>query len=58
MNALAPHFKAIVGAVVAGLSVIVAADTIDQRAWLSGVIAGLVALGAIWATPNKPAPVK
>lgn len=50
--------KAIVGSALAGLtSLQVAADGgVTFQEWVQAGIAALVALGVIWAVPNKPAP--
>lgn len=51
------YAKALVGALVAGLSVLqqgLDADGISAQEWMAAAIAALVALGAIWAVPNAP----
>jgi hypothetical protein len=48
-----------VAALVAGLTALATAlddDTISSQEWLTGAIAFLVALTAVWAIPNKPSP--
>ena len=59
MGALAPYAKAVTAAVVAGLSAAAAAlddETISTQEWVTIAIAFFVALGAVWAVPNKPLP--
>ena len=49
--------KAIVGALIAGLTSIVTAlddGDITNQEWVTAVIAAAVALGVVWAVPNKP----
>ena len=56
MTKIAPYGKALTGAAVAGLSVLLAAS--GDLGWddgLSALIAFLVAGGAVWAIPNAPA---
>ncbi len=60
MNAVAPYAKAIIAALVAGLGSLATAlvdgkslgDVTDGQ-WLAVVLALLVALGAVFAVPNK-----
>lgn len=59
MNAIAPIAKAVVGAAVAFISSLVTAlgdNTISTQEWLTAGLAGLVALGAVWAIPNRTTP--
>ena len=57
MNKIAPYGKAITGAVVAGLSVLLAAaGQLDPKDYLAAAIAFLVAGGAVWAIPNTSEP--
>lgn len=52
------YLKAITGAVVTGLGtmqVAYADNVITQQEWVGIAIATLVALGAVWAVPNRPA---
>jgi len=49
--------KALVGAAIAALSSIAAGlvdDDLTSNEWLTAIVAGLVALGAVYAVPNKP----
>lgn len=51
------YLKAIVGAVVAGLTALQAAlddDGITAQEGIGAAIAALVALGVVWAVPNRP----
>lgn len=55
---VARYAKAITGAAVAGLSVVatsMADDKVTSAEWVGAAIATLVALGAVWAVPNKQA---
>lgn len=55
---LAPYAKAVVGAVVAGLGVLLTAlddDAVSASEWVAVAIATLTALAAVWAVPNRPA---
>lgn len=55
MDHVSPYFKAIVGALVAGLGVLAAGldnNELNGQEWLNAAIAFLVALGAVWAVPN------
>ena len=57
MNLIAPYAKAAIASVVAGLGSIATAlddNSISAQEWVTTVIAFLVALGAVWAVPNKP----
>lgn len=58
MNGIGSVAKAIVGAIVAAASyaVPVIDDGLVASEWLGIVIAGLVALGVVWAVPNTPVP--
>jgi len=51
-----PYAKALVGAAIAVLSSIAAGlvdDNLDTNEWLTAIVAGLVALGAVYAVPNR-----
>jgi protein-S-isoprenylcysteine O-methyltransferase Ste14 len=51
------YLKAITSAVVTGLGTLQVAysdNVVTQQEWIGCVIATLVALGAVWAVPNKP----
>lgn len=53
---MAAYAKAIVGALVAALTALVAAlneGGVSAQEWAQAAIAGLVALGAVWAVPNR-----
>ncbi|HET9866436.1 MAG TPA: hypothetical protein VFQ06_04020 [Nitrospira sp.] len=55
---MAHYAKAIVGAFIAGLGALVtglADDALSNSEWLIATIAFLIALGGVWAVPNKPA---
>jgi hypothetical protein len=62
VNAVAPYAKAVVAAVLAALSVLsgylLNADTgfgdISAGQWVAVAVAFFVALGAVFAVPNKP----
>jgi hypothetical protein len=57
MEKIAPYGKAITGAVVAGLSVLLAAaGDLNGQDYLAAAIAFLVAGGAVWAVPNTSEP--
>lgn len=49
--------KAIVAALIAGLSVLVPAaqNGVDLTEWLGAIAAAVTALGVVWAVPNAPA---
>lgn len=54
---LAPYLKAVAAAVVTGLGTLQVAYTdnvVTDQEWVGVVIATVVALGAVWAVPNKP----
>lgn len=56
MNAVAPYAKAVTAAVVAGLSALAAAlddNSVSSQETVTIAIAFFVALGAVWAIPNK-----
>lgn len=58
MNTIAPYAKAVVAALVAGLSAVAtgfADGGISAQEIVLAVIAFLVGLGAVFAVPNKPA---
>ena len=56
MTKLAPYLKALVAAVVAGLSVLLAnTDSLGTHDYLAAAIAFLVGLGAVFAVPNATA---
>ncbi len=50
------YAKAIVGAVVAGLTALlpVMEDGVSAAEWVTALVAFLVALGVVWAVPNAP----
>lgn len=52
------YAKALVGALVAGLSVLAGAvgDGVSAEEWLTTAVAFLTGLGLVFAVPNKPAP--
>lgn len=55
MTKFAPYLKALIAALVAGLSVILAdADNLTTHDYVAAAIAFLVGLGSVWAVPNKP----
>lgn len=60
MNNIAPYAKAVIAALVAGLSVIGASladgGALTAQDWVSAAIAFLVALGAVFAVPNQIPP--
>jgi sugar phosphate permease len=51
------YAKAIVGALVAGLTALVPSfdGGVTAAEWTTAVVAFLVALGVVWAVPNAPA---
>lgn len=55
MNRVAPYLKALTAALVAGLSVLLAAssESLTTQDYLQALVAFLVGLGAVWAVPNK-----
>lgn len=56
MSKVLPYLKALVAAVVAGVAVLVTASdsaTLTLHDWLVALLAFLVALGAVFVTPNK-----
>ena len=56
MSNIAPYMKAVVGALVAGLTALLPAladGAINATEAVTAVIAFLVALGAVYAIPNK-----
>lgn len=55
MNRVAPYLKALTAALVAGLSVLIAAtsEALTTQDYLQAAVAFLVGLGAVWAVPNK-----
>jgi hypothetical protein len=56
VSKLAPYLKAITAALVAGLGAVAAAlddDSLSTQEGVTVAIAFLVALGAVWAVPNK-----
>lgn len=58
MGKLKPYAKAIVGALVAGLTAYgtaLADDKVTTVEWVGVAVATLAALGVVWAVPNKPA---
>ena len=53
------YAKALIGALVAGLAALgtaTADGTVTGSEWVGVALAALVALGAVWATPNRTAP--
>ena len=60
MSRIAPYAKALIAALVAGLSVIGAAlaesDALTAQDWISAALAFLVALGAVYRVPNASLP--
>lgn len=60
---MAAYAKAIISAIVAGLTGILAGMAEDSASgtsltgaeWVVAIVAFLVALGAVWAVPNRPA---
>ena len=54
MSKLGPYLKAIVAALVAGLSVLLATNNWDRHAYVSAAVAFLIGLGAVFAVPNAP----
>ncbi len=57
MSKVAPYAKAVTGALVAGLSVLLAnADNLTARDYIAAAIALLVAGGSVFAVPNAPKP--
>ena len=57
MTRLAPYLKALTGALVAGLSVLLAnADHLTLHDYIAAAIAFLVAAGSVFAVPNSAAP--
>jgi hypothetical protein len=58
MDKIAPYGKAITGAIVAFLTAIATATAdngISGQEWVTSAIAFFVALGAVWAIPNRQA---
>lgn len=58
MIALMRYLKAVAAAVVTGLGTLQVAyadNVITQQEWIGVAIATVVALGAVWAIPNRPA---
>lgn len=58
MNKIAPYAKAVVGALVAGLSAIATSlddNGLSAQEIVTAVIAFLVGLGVVYGVPNKPA---
>ena len=60
MKNVAPYLKAVIAALVAGLSVIGASladsDSLTLQDYVSASLAFLVALGAVFAVPNQVPP--
>lgn len=56
---MSAYAKAIVAALIAGLSALATAlpDGLTAVEVVTCLIAGLTALGAVWAVPNRPAPL-
>ncbi len=56
MTTIAPYLKALVAALVAGLSVLLAnTGSLGTHDYLAALIAFLVGLGAVFAVPNAKA---
>ena len=56
MRSIAPYAKAVIGALIAGLTAIGTALTdggISPAEWVAAAIAFLVALGGVYAIPNS-----
>lgn len=54
-----PYAKAITGAAIAGLTTLgtaLADGDVTPVEWVAVAIAGLTAMGAVWAVPNRPSP--
>lgn len=50
------YLKAVTAALVAGLTAIITGlddDALNTQEWVQALVAFLVALGAVWAIPNK-----
>lgn len=57
MASIKPYMKAIVGGLVAGLTVLGTAmtdGTVTTAEWITVAVATLGALGVVYATPNRP----
>ena len=57
MSNLGKYTKAIVGAIIAGLSALQVAqadNVITQQEWITVAVAFVTALGVVWGVPNKP----
>ena len=57
MNKIAPYAKAVIAAVVAGLTAIATGLVADGLSWsevVAALIAFFVALGAVFSVPNRP----
>lgn len=57
MNVIAPYAKAVTAALVAGLGALATAlddSAVSAQEGVTVAIALLVALGAVWAVPNRP----
>lgn len=55
---IAPYAKAVLAAVIAALTALGTAltdETISSSEWVAVALAFFVALGAVYAVPNKPA---
>lgn len=58
MDRIKPYAKAIVGALVAGLTALgtaLADDSVTATEWVGVAVATLTALGVVYAVPNRPA---
>ena len=58
MDKFKPYAKAIIGALVAGLTALGTAltdDTVTGAEWVAVAVATLTALGVVYAVPNRPA---
>lgn len=54
---MSKYAKAVVGALVAGLTALLPAldAGVNAAEWVTAAVAFLVALGVVWAVPNRPA---
>ena len=58
MDKIKPYAKAIIGALVAGLTALGTAltdDSVTTAEWVAVAVATLTALGVVYAVPNRPA---
>lgn len=59
MSKVAPYAKAIIAALIAGLSALAAGledNSLTSQEWITIALAFVVALGAVFAVPNRPPP--